>query len=110
MCRSVGFLASTEAAKIRAQLGWVLASAPFESAERSSAFLRFIVGERALERRTNEIKESIVAVEILGRKTSFDSKIDPIVRVEAKRLRDHLDSGRRTPSVRAYMEEMRDSL
>ncbi len=80
-----------ESAKIRAQLSRILASAPFESAERSSAFLRFIV-DRALEGRTNEIKESIVAVEVLGRKTSFDSKIDPIVRVEAKRLRDRLDS------------------
>ncbi len=80
-----------EPAKIRAQLSRILASAAFESAERSSAFLRFIV-DRALEGRTNEIKESIVAVEVLGRKTSFDSKIDPIVRVEAKRLRDRLDS------------------
>ena len=80
-----------EPAKIRAQLSRILASSAFESAERSNAFLRFIV-DRALEGRTNEIKESIVAVEVLGRKTSFDSKIDPIVRVEAKRLRDRLDS------------------
>ena len=86
-----------------------MASAAFESAQGSSAFLRFVV-DRALEGRTNEIKESIVAVEVLGRKTSVDSKIDPIVRVEAKRLRDRLDSGRRTPSVRAHMEEMRESL
>jgi Tol biopolymer transport system component len=80
-----------ESSRIRAQLSRILASTAFNGAERASTFLRFVV-ERALEGRVSEIKESVIAVEVLGRRTSFDSKTDPIVRVEARRLRDRLDS------------------
>ena len=48
--------------------------------------------ERKLEGRAGEIKEFVIAVEVLGRTSSFDSKTDPIVRVEAGRLRDRLRS------------------
>ena len=74
-----------DAQRVRAQLERILASAAFADAERASGFLRFVV-ERALEGRTAEIKESVIAVEVLGRNPSFDSKSDPIVRVEAGRL------------------------
>ena len=80
-----------EPARERAQLAWILASAAFSDAERASSFLRFIV-ERALDGRASEIKESVIAVEALGRSSSFDSKTDPIVRVEARRLRDRLSA------------------
>ena len=64
--------------------------APFSLiAQRASSFLRFIV-ERTLDGRTSEIKESIIAIEVMGRSPSFDSRTDPIVRVEAVRLRDRL--------------------
>ena len=63
-----------DAERVRAQLDRILASAPFADAERASRFLRFVV-ERALEGRNGEIKESVIAVEVLGRNTSFDSKI-----------------------------------
>jgi hypothetical protein len=53
--------------------------------------LRFVV-ERALEGRNGEIKEFVIGVEALGRNTSFDPKSDPIVRVEAGRLRERLRS------------------
>lgn len=76
---------------MRAQLDRILASAAFAGAERASSFLRFVV-DRALSARAGEIKESVIAVEALGRSASFDSKSDPIVRVEARRLRDRLDS------------------
>jgi len=75
--------------RVRAQLNRILMSPTFVDAGRASAFLRFIV-ELALDGRTNEIKESVIAVEVLGRSSSFDSKTDPIVRVEAGRLRDRL--------------------
>jgi len=78
-----------EAARVRAQLSRILTSATFTDAGRASSFLRFIV-EHALDGRPSEIKESVIAVEVLGRSTSFDSKTDPIVRVEAGRLRDRL--------------------
>jgi Tol biopolymer transport system component len=76
---------------VRGQLDRILASAAFAQAERAASFLRFVVN-RVLERRAGEIKESVIAVEALGRSPSFDPKSDPIVRVEARRLRDRLDS------------------
>lgn len=77
---------------MRAQLGRILASTAFADAVRASSFLRFVV-ERALQGRAAEIKESVIAVDVLGRNaSSFDSKVDPIVRVEAGRLRDRLNS------------------
>jgi hypothetical protein len=79
------------AEQVRAQLARILAGAAFADAERAKSFLRFIV-DLTLEGRTSEIKEYLIAVEVLGRKSSFDSKSDPIVRVEARRLRDRLRS------------------
>ena len=75
--------------QIRAQLDRILASPTFEQADRASVFLRFVV-TASLEGRAGEIKESVIAVEALGRTTSFDPKSDPIVRVEAGRLRNRL--------------------
>lgn len=80
-----------DADRVRAQLDRILASAAFVDADRASNFLRFVV-LRALAGRTAEIKESVIAVEALGRSPSFDPKSDPIIRVEARRLRDRLDS------------------
>jgi len=78
-----------DSTRVRTQLNRILLSPAFADAGRASGFLRFIV-ELALDGRTNEIKESVIAVEVLGRSPSFDSKTDPIVRVEAGRLRDRL--------------------
>ena len=80
-----------DAERVRRQLDQILASAEFADAERATSFLRFVVN-RVLDRRAGEIKESVIAVEALGRSPSFDPKSDPIVRVEARRLRDRLDS------------------
>jgi Tol biopolymer transport system component len=80
-----------DAQRVRLELDRILASAAFADTERASRFLRFIV-ERKLDSRAGEIKESVIAVEVLGRTPTFDSKSDPIVRVEAGRLRDRLSS------------------
>jgi hypothetical protein len=80
-----------DAERVRAQLHRILASATFGDADRASRFLRFVV-ERTLDGHADEIKESVIAIEVLGRNSSFDSKSDPIVRVEAGRLRDRLGS------------------
>jgi hypothetical protein len=63
--------------RVRAQLDRILVSGAFADAERASNFLRFVV-LRALAGRTGEIKESVIAVEALGRSPSFDSKSDPV--------------------------------
>jgi Tol biopolymer transport system component len=77
--------------RVRAQLKRVLESSAFADVERGKRFLRFVV-EASLEGRSGVIKESVIGVEALGRSASFDPKTDPIVRVEARRLRDRLSS------------------
>jgi Tol biopolymer transport system component len=76
---------------VREELDRVLSSKAFADAERHRRFLRFVV-EQTLDGRASEIKESVIGVEALGRNGSFDPKTDPIVRVEAGRLRARLSS------------------
>ena len=76
-------------AAVREHLARVLASAAFSRADRLRRFLRFVV-EETLAGRQAHIKESTIAIEVCGRSTSFDPKIDPIVRVDATRLRARL--------------------
>jgi serine/threonine-protein kinase len=54
-----------------------------------SRFLRFVV-ERSVEGRPSEIKEYVIGVEVFDRGTSFDPRLDTVVRVEARRLRSKL--------------------
>jgi TolB-like protein/Tfp pilus assembly protein PilF len=75
---------------VRNQLERVLGSAGFARNERLSRFLRFVV-QQSLEGKDEELKESVIAVEVFGRKPDFDSKRDPIVRTEAARLRARLN-------------------
>src|SRR5262245_19690875 len=79
----------SEAQAARRQLDKILASAGFVRNERLSRFLRFVV-ERHLEGRDQELKESLIAIEVFGRLPGYDSKQDPIVRTEASRLRARL--------------------
>src|ERR1700755_3607640 len=74
---------------IRAELDRVLASPGFAHNERLSRFLRFVV-ERHLEGRADEIKESVLGVEVFNRRSDFDPKQDLVVRTEAARLRSRL--------------------
>jgi TolB-like protein/Flp pilus assembly protein TadD len=73
---------------VRQQLERALASANFVRSERQSRFLRFVV-ERHLEGRDNELKESVIALEVFGDR-DYDPKQDSIVRTEAGRLRSRL--------------------
>ncbi|MBK9166197.1 MAG: tetratricopeptide repeat protein [Bryobacterales bacterium] len=52
-------------------------------------FLRYVV-EQALEGRHDELKEYSIALSAFDKPASFDSRLDPIVRVEAGRLRAKL--------------------
>jgi Tol biopolymer transport system component len=52
-------------------------------------FLKFLV-ERHLEGSDSHLKESVIAVEVFGRKTDHDPSRDSIVRTEAGRLRARL--------------------
>jgi TolB-like protein/Flp pilus assembly protein TadD len=77
------------AADIRAELAHLLASAGFARNARMSRFLTFLV-DRHLEGRDGELKESLIAHEVFGRRPDYDPKQDSIVRTEAARLRARL--------------------
>jgi adenylate cyclase len=86
---------------VRAALERVLASRCFEQAGRSSAFLRFVV-EQTLAGQGDRLKGYTIAVEVFERPPDFDAQTDPLVRVEAGRLRRRLieyyaDEGRADP-------------
>src|SRR5215813_10330832 len=73
---------------IRDQLHKILGSRAFAQSERMTRFLRFAV-ERALDGQAQP-KEYLLGVEVFDRKSSYDPRVDPIVRVEARRLRAKL--------------------
>lgn len=79
------------AAAIRVQLDRILSSAAFPAGERRRAFLRFVV-EEALAGRAEKLKGVAIAIAVFGRDETFDQQVDPVVRLEARRLRRDLDS------------------
>ncbi len=74
---------------IRQALERILASAPFLNARRASQFLSFVV-ESTLAGNEQRVKEYLVGVEVFARPADYDPKDDPIVRIEAGRLRKKL--------------------
>ncbi len=77
-------------AEIRAALERIVASDMFRMSPQLAAFLRFVV-EATLRGEGGSIKGYTIAVEALGRGEDFDPQTDPIVRVEAGRLRRALE-------------------
>jgi TolB-like protein/Flp pilus assembly protein TadD len=77
------------ASTVRAQLGRIVSSDLFSRSDRLSAFLRFIV-ERTLGGEGDTLKEQVIAFELYGKGPDFNAAADPIVRVDARRLRDKL--------------------
>jgi tetratricopeptide (TPR) repeat protein len=76
--------------EIRAALARILDSRAFRASPQLTAFLRFVV-EAELAGARDRIKGYTIAVEALGRSEEFDPQTDPIVRVEAARLRRALE-------------------
>jgi tetratricopeptide (TPR) repeat protein len=72
--------------EIRAALERMAASEAFRGSPQLVAFLRYVV-EAKLRGTADRIKGYTIAVEALGRGDNFDPQTDPIVRVEAMRLR-----------------------
>ena len=77
--------------QIREQVPRILASRHFARAGRLRRFLQYVV-DQALGSGTAHMKEHTVGVDVFDRKTDYDPRIDPIVRVEARRLRTHLQA------------------
>jgi TolB-like protein len=91
---------------VQAQLAKILESQAFANSERLSRFLRFTV-EQTLRGRGDQIKEYLLGLEVFDRKQTYDPRTDPIVRVEAGRLRSKLSQyydteGRNDPLVIEY--------
>ena len=74
------------AAESRAELERIIGSDSFAASPRLASFLRYVV-ETTLAGRGECLKGYTVGVEALGRREDFDPQTDPIVRVEAGRLR-----------------------
>jgi tetratricopeptide (TPR) repeat protein len=89
--------------EVRRALASIVVSPAFSGSPQLASFLRFVV-EATLSGHSERIKGYTIAVEALGREDDFDPQADPIVRVEAGRLRRALDRyydgpGKREPVV-----------
>jgi hypothetical protein len=76
---------------VQQQLEKILSNGRFRNSERLSRFLRFTVEETAAGR-SDQLKEYFIGTEVFDRGASYDPRSDPIVRVEAGRLRTKLAS------------------
>ena len=76
--------------EIRTAVDRMVVSDVFGRSPQLGAFLRFVV-EAVLRGKADRIKAYTIGVEVLRRNTDFDPQIDPIVRVEATRLRRALE-------------------
>src|SRR3989442_9205547 len=75
---------------IRRHLEQVLISAEMCRSKKLCQFLRFTV-EEVLRGHGSELKEYAIAVGVFRRSREFDPGADPIVRVQARRLRSKLE-------------------
>jgi adenylate cyclase len=79
-----------EAGDVLGGLERILASSDFDASPRSRAFIRFIV-EETLAGRQAGLTQTAIAVKVFGRREDFDPTVDPIVRIQAGRLRRSLE-------------------
>lgn len=75
---------------IRTQLDRILGNVEFSVPERLRRFLSYVV-EQALAGHADRIKAYSIAVEVFGRDVNCDIQNDPVVRIEAGRLRRALE-------------------
>jgi eukaryotic-like serine/threonine-protein kinase len=83
-------------AEVRSELERLLASRSLRDSDLLRRFLRYIV-ESTVAGEGGGLKEYRLGVEVFGRGTSFDPKLDPVVRMAARRLRvklrEHYEDG-----------------
>lgn len=77
-------------AEVRAQYDRILSSPEFHAPNRARAFVSYILNE-ALAGRSDRLKAYSIALEVFGRESSFDAQNDPVVRIEAGRMRRALE-------------------
>ena len=76
--------------EVRAYLHALLGRSEFDASERNRRFLSYVVDE-TLEGRADRIKAYNIALAAFDRTEDFDPLTDPIVRIEASRLRRSLE-------------------
>jgi len=81
--------AATAQNPVAEALGRVLASPGFAHNARLSNFLRYVVQQK-LHGKADEIKETVIGAEVFRRRPDYDPRGDPIVRMEAAKLRARL--------------------
>src|SRR5439155_24075392 len=81
--------AEVQPQEVRAHLDRVMASKIFAESDRLRRFLRFTVESR-LSAQDERVKEYVLGREVFDRNADYDPRLDPIVRVEARRLRAKL--------------------
>jgi TolB-like protein len=79
----------TDPQAIEQQLNRISSSDEFRKCPQLLRFLRFAVSE-ALGGRNGGSKERLIGMEVFGRPADYDAGADPVVRVEARRLRRKL--------------------
>ena len=79
-------LSETAQKAIGEQLERLLASSYLSHSKRFPNFLRFVV-EHTLAGEVDDIKERTLGIEIFGKDASYDTALDPIVRVTAAEIR-----------------------
>lgn len=75
--------------RVRNQLAKIVASAEFQNSERLCRFLQYTVAA-LLCGEQDRIKEYPIGKDVFDRDGDYDPRLDPIVRVEARRLRKKL--------------------
>ena len=77
--------------EVRAQMRRILADPTLQAGPARRELLRFVV-EETLAGHADRLKGFTIALAVFGRTDDFDPQTDPVVRVEARRLRRDLDS------------------
>ncbi|HLN04298.1 MAG TPA: hypothetical protein VK335_33735 [Bryobacteraceae bacterium] len=75
---------------VREHLDKILASKEFVHADSLRRFLSYTV-DKAIDGDPGSLKESLLGTQLFGRGDAFDPRIDPIVRVQAGKLRTRLE-------------------
>lgn len=82
--------ASPSREEVLQALEHLLSSRRFIRAGRHSRFLRYVV-EETLNGNGHQLKESLLGIEVFGRPAGYDPRVDPVVRVEAAKLRSRIE-------------------
>jgi TolB-like protein len=81
---------TVSADEVREQLQRLLTDAAFRATDAQRAFLSFVV-EKVLAGESDEIKGYTIATRVFGRREDFDQSTDPIVSIQANKLRRALE-------------------